>query len=240
LPLFKGGYGVLGGLVIENHVVVPQVPLGERGAFTLDCVHNDHMRATGDRFGLIYRFADGLDVMTVDPLDMPVERGPFVFKLLDTHDFVGQSVDLHLVVVREGDEPIGFEMSGGHGGFPVLTFLTFTVADTGIHPVIMAVQTLSESDAHSRRETLTQGAGGHINAGSPVPVAVARETGSTDIQSMEPFFREKTFIGQNTVQCRPGMPLGHDKPVPTLHSGFLGIDVHLFVIEDGEHLNDRE
>ena len=57
------------------------------------------------------------------------------------------------------------------------------------------------------------------------------------VQCKEIFLREIAALSECCINSRAGMAFGADEPVPALHLGIVGINVHSVEIENGEILN---
>ncbi|MNN51603.1 hypothetical protein D3C81_1662520 [compost metagenome] len=67
--------------------------------------------------------------MAIDVVDVPAERTPFVSQWLNTNHIVNAAIQLETVAIDDGYQAAYLVMRGGHGRFPHLALLHFTVAD---------------------------------------------------------------------------------------------------------------
>ena len=68
------------------------------------------------------------EVVAVNLGSVPAKGLPFFSERLQLHNVIGPAVYLQLISVDDGDKVVELEVGGSHGGFPDLTFITFTVS----------------------------------------------------------------------------------------------------------------
>ena len=71
---------------------------------------------------------------------MPTEGLPFILNGFDIHHIANLATDLQVVIIQDDHQIIQFIMRSSHGGFPNLTFLTFSISNDGIHSARAVIQ----------------------------------------------------------------------------------------------------
>ncbi len=69
---------------------------------------------------------------------------------------------------------------------------------------------------------------------------MARQNGAGLVQRRNVFQIEIFLHSQESIESRTGMPLRHHQTISVFHSRVGWIYVHLFIIEDDQHINDGE
>ena len=212
-------------------------------ALALDGVEDDHGRSAGGAvaLGLLHGGGDLLDVVAVLHVDhVPAEGGPLVAQRRDVVDLRNGVVDLQLVVVGKADE-VGKALGGGeHGRLPDLAFLRLAVADERVDRRAVVLKLRAERNAHGAGEALAERAGGHVDAGGEVHVAVAGQMRAALVEGEQLGLGEVAAVGERGVHRGAGVALRADKAVASRHFRLGRVDVHFFKVQHGEQLDDGE
>ncbi len=122
-----------------------------------------------------------------------------------------------------------------HGSLPDLSLLDLTVSQPGIDPVILLVVLCRQCHAACRRNTLSQGAAGHIDAGN-VDAGMTLKHCSDVPQGSQFRLREEATLCQGRIQSRCRMPLGQHKAVTLRHVRMLWIHIQLYKIQVSQQI----
>ena len=121
---------------------------------------------------------------------------------------------------------LNVKVIGSHGGLPGLAFLDFAVAEDGVDPVVFFVQLSGQSHAYGGRDTLSQGAGGHIDALHMHHVRVAGVVVLDGTELVQILLREIAPQRQHGIQGRGAVSFGQHEPIPIRIVGCAWIDAH--------------
>ena len=109
-------------------------------------------------------------VVPIDSDDRTAERLKFFVERLNVHNVLIPAVNLQTVEVNRRAEVIKLVMSGKHYCLPDLSFVKFAVAQKRVDVDIETEIFCAFSHAARNRNSLTERAGRHINAGRQVHV----------------------------------------------------------------------
>ena len=184
----------------------------EGDAFALLGLGDDHLWPSADGF----RFFVGLDqgggvVAVVDFDDVPAEGAPLVGQGVNVHDLVaGDVVVLVAVAVDDGGDGVEVEMRGAHGGFPVLPFVEFAVAEEAVDAAVAPVEAVGEGEAVAEGEAEAEGAAAHLDADGLAAHDVALELRVELAEGLEGVDAEVAGLGEDGVDDGGGVALAHD------------------------------
>ena len=131
-------------------------------------------------------------------------------------------------------------MGGKHTGLPHLSLLNLTITQQGVDPGGFALVLQSQRHTAGAGNALSQRAGGHIHPGNGIHIGMALKVGINMPQGGQILHREEAPIGQSRVQAGGRMTLAQHETVTILPLGILGIDVHFFKIQVGEHIRSGQ
>ena len=129
---------------------------------------------------------------------------------------------------------------GGIGSLPDLALLGLAVAHHTEYMIILLIHLSGHGHADRAGQTLTQRAGGDVDAGALVHRRVALEHGAFLPQSVQLRLREEAHRGQTGVLDGAHMAFGKNHPVTIRPAGILGIQVHVLEIAGSDKVCRRK
>ncbi len=96
------------------------------------------------------------EIVAVNFQDVPAEGGVLRGEGVHVHDLFDPAVNLKLVFVHDGAEVVEFVVARGHGRFPDVAFLLFTVTHDAKDAVGPAGQLCGQRAAHGDAQSLAQ------------------------------------------------------------------------------------
>ena len=128
----------------------------------------------------------------------------------------------------------------GVGSLPDLALLGLAVAHHAEDLVVLVVQLTGQSHTGGAGQTLTQGAGGDVDAGAAVHRGVTLKHGTLLAQGIQHGLREEAHGSQAGILDGADMALGEHHAVPVLPAGVLGVQVHVFEVAGGDKICRRQ
>ena len=132
-----GFFVVVGG---EWFAVVFVVAFGGGCAFAFDCGGYDAAGAGAGFTRIVECGAQECHVVSVYFVYFPAEAFEFGGYGEEGHDVVDGAVDLEGIGIDYGGEVFELVFCGGHGGFPILPFLEFAIAEDAIYMILLVIQ----------------------------------------------------------------------------------------------------
>ena len=165
----------------------------------------------------------------------------FVFAQVTVgHDLVAGAVQLQVVVIHENDQVVQTVLVSGVGSLPDLALLGLAVAHHAEDLVVLVVQLTGQGHTGGAGQTLTQGAGGDVDAGAAVHRGVTLKHGALLAQGVQHGLGEETHGSQAGILDGADMALGEHHAVPVLPAGVLGVQVHVFEVAGGDKICRRQ
>ena len=134
-------------------------------------VEENHRRLSGaaQRLCVGKRLEDSLHIVAGSDEGIPAEGFPFRFQVALARHLVHGAVNLLVIPVRHGNEPVQAVVGGEHRRFPDLSFLALPVSAHDIGEGRIFVQPLAQRDAGRGGKALPEGTGGLGDARKILP-----------------------------------------------------------------------
>ncbi len=217
----------------------------EINACTHDCFHEDNNRLTfsGEAFSLFESGNHIVHIVSIHGEYFPAEGEELGIEVAEAHYFIGRTIDLLAVIIYGSDEVIDFVMGSEHDSFPILTFLEFTIAMEGVNDFAIVIEFFSEGGAAGNAEALTEGSGGHTNAGEVfMGGGVTLQAAVQFAESSQLRHREVSGTGEGAVEDGGNMSVGQEKQVLvfTVHFEGHGLVLHNLEIQGRKVVSTTE
>ena len=123
----------------------------------LDGLGNQQVRlAVARLLQAVQRNRQRRDVMAVDALDLPAERGELIAQIAGLADVDRRAVDLQAVRVQDGHQVVDALVDGERRSLPHLALLRLAIAQDGEHGVVVALQAQAARKAARNGQALAQ------------------------------------------------------------------------------------
>ena len=131
-------------------------------------------------------------------------------------------------------------MGAGHHGLPVGTLIQFTIADNNVGTPVLLLIPCAQGHTHSDGKTVTERAGGGLNIGTILPVAVHAKFRFVENLEMldHVILGVGAQVGKNCVKGLAAVTFGENQTIPVFPARVLDVVVHVLVIEGHCHLHD--
>ena len=187
--------------------------LHERHALALGGVGDDHRRLPRG-FGQIEKhIRQSLMIVTVHFTHGPVERPPLVDERLQRDRFRDRRQALYLVVVDDRHEVVQLVMLREKNGFPIRTFIAFTVREQRKHLLGAARHFQGVSHLHTHTQTMAQTAGGKFHSGNALVRDVPGQIRTVLVVRFELFNRKEPALRQRGIDSSAGVTFAQDEPI---------------------------
>ena len=179
---------------------------------------------------------DLLHAVAIDLQRFPAEGAELLTQIAVGHHLVAGAVQLEIVAVYKDNQVIQLVLVGGIGSLPDLALLRFTVAHHAEHLVVLVIQLPCQRHTGGAGQTLSQRAGGNINAGAFVHGGVSLQHGALLAQ------RVQLGLGEEADACQAGildgadMTLGEHHAVAIRPARVPGVEVHVLEIAGGNKI----
>ena len=204
-------------------------------------VEEDHARL---RTVVVARAVEGvthrLDVVAVQALHVPAERGPLVGERLEAHHLVGMRVGLLVVQVHQHDEVGKAVVARGQCGFPRRTFVELAVGHAVVDEGGVALLAKPERHPHGDGEPLAERSARHLH---PRRVARHARHGQAAIVGaigLELFLGEDARIDEGGVERDRVVAVRKEEAVAALPLRVVGAVAKRMAVGDGEDVGHAE
>ena len=127
-----------------------------------------------------------------------------------------------------------------HCSLPHLTLFDLTVTKQRINAIVLIIQLACKCHTNSRRDTLTERAGAHINAGGTLHVRMTLKHCTYMTKGLQLIHGEIAALRKRRIKTRCTMALTQNKTVSVRALRLFGVNVHFLEIEISENFGSRK
>ncbi len=226
---------------IDADEVVLLACFEKRHALAHQRVEQDHARlGIFERTCSIEGLQHSSDVIAIDALHMPAERGPLVGQRLEAEHLAGRAVSLLVVDIDQADQVGEAVVRRAHRRFPRRALIELAVAHRVIDERRVVFVAQGKRDADSYRQPLAERAAGDFHARRVADHARHRQAAVVAAVSVELTLGEDAGLDQRCVVRDRVVAVRKQEAVATFPFRLVGLQLQRMAIGDGQHVGPAE